>query len=179
MVYIFLADGFEEIEALTPIDILRRAGKEVCIVGVTGKTVEGAHHISVETDVTIGKVNFETIEALILPGGMPGADHLRANTILCDLLTDEHAKGTNICAICAAPYILGELGILQGKKATCYPGYEEKLVGAQWVKQQTVTDGNIITACGAGAASDFAFAITKKLCGEAMVEKLRKGMCYA
>ena len=179
MIYVFLADGFEEIEALTPVDILRRAGKKVCTVGVTGKQVTGSHQITVEADVEISKVDFREIEALILPGGIPGADHLRACQPLCDLLQAENKKGTLICAICAAPYVLGELGILQGKQATCYPGYEEKLLGASHKEAQAVTSQNVITGRGAGAAGEFAFAIVEKLCGKDTVEKLKQGMCYA
>lgn len=178
MIYVFLADGFEEIEALTPVDILRRAGKDVCLVGVTGKIVTGAHHICVTADCEIGKMPKKEVEAIILPGG-PGHQNLDKCDILKEMIQKENKKGTLICAICAAPSILGRMGLLSGKKAICFPGYEPELIGAEVeLGESVVEDGSFITARGAGAAASFGFAIVGRLCGKSVSDKLYESMCY-
>jgi len=178
MIAIFLADGFEEIEALTPVDILRRAGKEVCLVGVTGKVVTGSHGICVTADCEIGNMPNAEVEALVLPGG-PGHEHLDKCDALKEMIRDEHKKGTLICAICAAPSILGKMGLLKGRKAICFPGYEPQLLGADVrMGAQVVEDGTFITARGAGAAAPFGFAIVSHFCGRAAALKLQESMCY-
>ena len=133
MVYVFLADGFEEIEALCPVDIMRRAGIEVRTTAIgTRREVRGAHNITVSADMLFSELHIEgTPELLMLPGGMPGATHLREHGGLCTLLKTASAAGSRLAAICAAPFILGELGLLEGREATCYPGFEERLFGAK------------------------------------------------
>ena len=177
MVYVFLADGFEEIEALAPVDFLRRAGIEVETVAIKGKTAVGAHNIEVTTDINIDEVSLnETVEAVILPGGMPGSQNLYENSRVHEAL--DFAKDNNklICAICAAPFILGRKGLLNGKEATCFPGFEEELLGAVHTGNPVEQDGKIITARGAGVALDFALALVAELKGEAAAKELRESL---
>lgn len=178
MTYVFLADGFEEIEALTPVDLLRRAGVKVTLVGVTGKTVTGAHGISVVTDVAIEEAaaQNEHIDMIVLPGGLPGADNLRKSAIVGEFISRAHRSGAYIAAICAAPRILGELGLLEGKRAVCYPGFEKYLRGAKITESRVVRDGNIITGIGMGAATEFSLALVEALVSKEESDKLRKGI---
>lgn len=180
MVYIFLADGFEECEALFPIDILRRASVEIKTVGVTGKTVTGSHGISVICDVCKDEIAFDnSIEAVILPGGMPGTLNLKKDSVVTNFVTKAMDKGVLVAAICAAPLILGSLGYLKGKKAVCYPGFENELIGAEISSDTVVRDGNIITAKGVGAAFDFGFEILNALKhSPEEIEKLKQTMIY-
>lgn len=166
MVYVFLADGFEEIEALAPVDVLRRAGLEVKTVGVTGNTVTGSHKIPVVCDIEIKDASFENLSGIVLPGGMPGTLNLEKNKDVQRFIDYAFEKGLVIGAICAAPSILGHKGILKGKAATCFDGFEKDLDGAIIKSVSAVTDGNIITSRGAGAAYDFAFALLSALLGE-------------
>ena len=177
MVYVFLADGFEECEALAPVDILRRGGVAVKTVGVTGKTVTGSHSVPVICDCEESEID-GLPEAVILPGGMPGTLNLEKSAVLQALLQKAFEKDILIGAICAAPSILGHKGFLRGKKATCYPGFEEALAGAQVLDQPVVEDGKIITAFGAGAAFDFGFALLAALKGKTCAEQLRENMKY-
>lgn len=176
MTYVFLADGFEEIEALAPIDILRRASKPVTVVGVTGKTVTGAHGIKVTADVTIDEASREDIDMIVLPGGLPGADNLQNSPEVCEYIALANDKGAFIAAICAAPKILGALGLLKGKEAICYPGFENELKGAVISDKKVVCDGNIITAAGMGVAVDFALKLVELLASSEASEKIRKGI---
>lgn len=176
MTYVFLADGFEEIEALAPIDILRRASKPVTVVGVTGKTVTGAHGIKVTADVTIDEASREDIDMIVLPGGLPGADNLQNSPEVCEYIALANDKGAYIAAICAAPKILGALGLLKGKEAICYPGFENELKGAVISDKKVVCDGNIITAAGMGVAVDFALKLVELLASSEASEKIRKGI---
>ena len=146
MVFLFLADGFEEIEALTPVDLLRRAGVEVVTVGVTGKTVTGSHGITVSADVgaeeALAMLAAGTIpEMIVLPGGMPGAATLDASPLVDTFIDAAEKANAYIAAICAAPMILGKRGLLRGRHATCFPGFEEYLEGAAYMDVHTVTDG--------------------------------------
>ena len=167
MVYLFLAEGFEEIEALCPVDMLRRAGIEVKSVSITdNKEVIGAHGISTTADITFMDVDVTDADMLILPGGMPGTKNLLAHEPLVSMLKVFGGCGGEIAAICAAPMILGNIGLLSGKRATCYPGFENELKGAIVSKDKVVVDQNIITAQGMGAAIDFSCAIIDKLLGE-------------
>lgn len=160
MFYVFLANGFEEIEALAPVDFLRRMGVEVLTVGISGKTVCGAHGIKVEADILLSDVELdEKLQGIMLPGGMPGADNLDKCTQVQNAIDYCTEKGKIISAICAAPFILGKKGLLKGKKATCFPGFENELSGAEILNDGVVTDGNIITARGAGVAWEFGAAI--------------------
>ena len=177
MIYVFLADGFEEIEALAPVDFLRRAGVEVNIVGVTGKICEGAHGIKVETDILVDEIKLnDELLGVVLPGGMPGADNLDKNAVVHKAVDYCVENNLVVAAICAAPFILGKKGILKGKKATCFPGFEEYLAGADVLSDGVVTDGNIITAKGAGVAWEFGAAINAKVAEETKSEEILKGI---
>lgn len=176
MFYLFLADGFEEIEALATVDILRRGGVDILTVGTSGDEIEGAHGIRIKADISIDLVEPDKMEGMILPGGIPGTPNLEKNDKVQALLDFSMQNGLWICAICAAPSILGKKGFLNGKKATCYPGFEETLTGAK-IGEGVCVDGNIITGQGAGKSLDFAFAILDALGKNA--DELRKGMLYA
>lgn len=178
-VYIFLADGFEEIEGLTVVDILRRANTEVIMVSVTGDIfVCGSHKIMVKADALFENTDYSKADMLVLPGGMPGTRSLAEHAGLDRLLKEFHAKGGKISAICAAPSVLGSKGLLKGKRATCFPGYEEALSGARIQNEGVVADGNIITSKGMGTATDFALALVKSLVGEAEALRIAKGIQY-
>lgn len=164
--YVFLATGFEEIEALTPVDILRRGGHEVTVVSVTGENVvTGARGINVKADVLFESLDKDAAELLILPGGMPGTTNLSKYEPLMDLVIKYNEEGKRISAICAAPTVFGGLGILKGKKATCYPGLEDKLTGADVYIEPVITDGNITTSRGMGTAVDFSLELLRLLSG--------------
>lgn len=164
MVYIFLADGFEEVEALAPVDILRRAGLEVVTVGVTGKTVMGTHRIPVTADIlACDLVLNDEVQAVILPGGLPGAENLDGDATVQAALDFAAQKQILIGAICAAPFILGKKGLLVGKRAICYPGFEADLQGAELSEDAVCRDGNIITAKGMGVAVPFGLEIVAAL----------------
>ncbi len=178
MVYIFLADGFEEIEALTQVDYLRRAGIEVTTVGVTGKTVTGAHGIPVVSDITESEFSAESdLEMVILPGGIPGVPNLGKSKTVEKALEYAHQNGKYIAAICAAPTLLAKYGYLDEKRAVCYPSMENELFGAEYIKQSVVCDGKIITAEAAGASEQFAFALISALRSEKDAEKVKNGIC--
>ena len=162
MVYVLLADGFEEVEAIEPIDILTRGGVEVTTVGVTGKVVTGAHGIPVTADIEINEVTPDDMELLMLPGGA-GHELLDASNEVHGLINYAVSNGLYISAICAAPSILGKKQLLDGKKATCFPGYEKYLYGADVTAEKAVADGKIITGKGAGAAAEFGFTMLKIL----------------
>ena len=172
MIYILLADGFEEIEALTPLDMLRRAGLDVKTVGIKTKTPVGSHGIPVIADITEDEVDASDCEAVIFPGGMPGAINLDAASITNTLIDAVNKKGGIIAAICAAPLILGRRGLLKGKKATCYPGFESELIGANVTNNLVETDGNIVTAKGMGAALLFSRELITRLCGKDTANKI-------
>ncbi len=162
---IFLAEGFEEVEALTPVDVLRRAGIEVKTVSVSPhKQVTGARHIPVIADALFEEVNYDEIDLLVLPGGMPGATNLFNHAALKKLLIKSSSENKWVAAICAAPMILGELSLLKGKKATCYPGFEKHLFGADITGNPIETDGHITTGRGVGAAMKFSLRLVELLC---------------
>lgn len=178
-VYVFLADGFEEIEGLTVVDVLRRAGVKVKTVSVTGKkTVCGSHDIEVEADRKFEKTTFEKGKMLVLPGGMPGTVHLREHEGLCSLLKEWDAAGRQIAAICAAPTVLAGLGILDGKKATVYPGMQDGLANAVYMERKVVTDGNITTGRGMGAAIAFSLRLVEILRGASAAQILAEKIVY-
>lgn len=169
MNYLFLDTNFEEIEAVTTIDLLRRANIVLTTVSVTGSLhVMGAHQIEVKADCCIADCDFSDAGMLILPGG---ATHLDKCQPLCDLLLKHNEQGKQIAAICAAPSVLGKLGILEGKQATCYPGFEDFL-GESFVGGLVVESKNIITAKGPGLASDFAFCLIEHLAGEETADQV-------
>jgi len=180
MVYVFLAKGFEEIEAICPVDFLRRAGVEVATAGVGGTTVTGAHGITVVCDTTAAEAadvicSTTGAEMIVLPGGMPGADNLFADPHVTRSIEAMKESGGFICAICAAPYILGQRGILEGRMATCYPGFEDRLTGAEVYDCDVIRDGEIITAKGPGVAVEFALELIAALKGEECAERIREG----
>ena len=169
MNYLFLDKGFEEIEALTTTDLLRRAGIDLTLVSVTGnEMVIGAHEITVKADALMENTDFSDAEMLILPGG---PTHLDRCEVLCDLLKNHDKQGKPIAAICAAPSVLGKLGILDGKQATCYPGFEQYL-GEAYVGGLVVESKNIITAKGPGLSADFAFCIIEHLVGSEKADEV-------
>ncbi len=179
MVYLFLAEGFEEIEALTPLDILRRADIEVVSVGVGGKAITGAHGIPVTADILADEVDFDKIDAVILPGGMPGTLNLKADKTVEKAVLTAYNNGKLVAAICAAPLILGNLGLLKNREAICFPGFENELIGANISKHRIAVSDNVITAAGAGVASEFGFKIVDFLKGNTKIsEVLRKTMKY-
>lgn len=177
-VYAFLADGFEEIEAITPIDLLRRAGVEVCTVSIhPSKTVTGAHNMSIVADSLYNECDFSDADLLFLPGGMPGTSNLENHAELCSLLRKHNEEGKMIAAICAAPSILGKLGILEGKKATCYPGFENFL-GESDTDASVVISDNITTGEGPGAAYDFALDLIEQLIDAETAERIGQETMY-
>lgn len=177
MVYVFLADGFEETEALAPVDILRRCGVEVQTVGVGGEQITGSHKITVVSDITDAQVTTDGLEAVVLPGGMPGTLNLEKSPIVKACVEYCVDNDLPVCAICAAPSILGHMGILQGKKATCFPGFENELAGAQVCQSElAVTDGKIVTGKGAGAAIEFGLAVAALLAGKEKSDKVRESL---
>lgn len=166
-VFIFLADGFEEIEAIAPIDILRRAELDVITVSISdSKTVTGAHGIKVEADQLFTETTFGENDYYVLPGGYDGMLNLSAHHGVNELLKKQHSEGKKLAAICASPSVLGKLGILEGKEAICYPGFEGKLTGAVISKKSVVEDGNVITGKGPGVAVQFALKIVESLKGK-------------
>lgn len=163
-VCVFLADGCEEVEALTPIDLLRRAGAKVTLVSVSGeKYIKAAHNVVIETDVSVKNEELSGFDAYVLPGGAPGYKNLMASPEVKTIVTSACTEGKLIAAICAAPCVLGEFGLLNGKKATCYPGMEDGLIGADSYKDSVVVDGNIITSRGVGTAIEFSLSIIEYL----------------
>ena len=176
-VYVFLANGFEEIEALATVDVLRRAGVKVTTVSLTMETkVTGAHGIPVEADAMFADCDYTIADMMVLPGGRPGAANMVRHSGLCALVQAQSLADRWLAAICAAPLVLGNRGLLQGKKATCYPGFETYLQGAEYTAALVEKDGNIITGKGPGAATEFAFAIVEKYCGMDKVNELKQGM---
>ncbi|MBQ5645331.1 MAG: DJ-1/PfpI family protein [Bacteroidaceae bacterium] len=178
-VYVFLADGFETVEALAPVDVMRRAGLQVVTVSIMGrKEVVSAQNVIVVADEVFENVAFGNADALVLPGGGVGTDNLSAHEPLRTLLVETCSHGTLVAAICAAPMVFGRIGILKGKKATCYPGCEGDLFNAEYTSNAVEKDGNIITACGPGASFDFGFAIVEHFCGVQVVDTLRSQMQF-
>ena len=176
MVYVFLAEGFEEMEALAPIDLLRRVGVEVTTVGVGGKLIKGAHGVGFTADSDGEDLDFSDVDCVVLPGGMPGTTNLDASPMVEACLMKAAEKNALIAAICAAPSVLGHKGLLKGKKATCFPGFEEDLLGALHTGAPVEKDGNIITARGAGVALDFALALVAELKDETAAKELQESL---
>ncbi len=176
-IYVFFAEGFEEVEALTPVDVLRRGGLNVKTVSVTGNNqVAGAHGVPVVCDTLFEKESFSDASMLVLPGGMPGAQNLSEHDGLRKLILSFNAAAKPLAAICAAPMVYGKLGLLKGKKVTCYPGFEQYLEGADYTARLVEQDGYFITGKGPGAAMSFAFAILEHFCGKDKVRELKAGM---
>lgn len=179
MVYEFLATGFEEVEALAPVDILRRGGIEIKTVSITGDlVVESAHGVGIRADLLFDEANLASADLLMLPGGLPGATNLNAHEGLRRALTEHNAKGRRIAAICAAPLVLGGLGLLEGRRATCYPGFEKYMTGASYTAELFTTDGNITTGRGPAAVLPYSYAILEQLAGADTAKAVRDGMIY-
>jgi 4-methyl-5(b-hydroxyethyl)-thiazole monophosphate biosynthesis len=176
MIAVLLADGFEEIEALTPVDMLRRAGLEVKTVGMNGKVVCGSHKIPVICDLEPSEVELKEVSLVIFPGGMPGSLNLDAHAFTSEVIEAVANNGGRLAAICAAPLILGRRGLLNGKRATCYPGFETELVGAVCLTDAVVTDGNITTSRGMGTALAFAKELIALIKGKEEAEALSKAI---
>ena len=179
-VYEFLANGFEEIEGLAPVDILRRGGVEIKTVSITGSEfVETSHHVTVKADLKFEDISsFDDADMLLLPGGMPGATNLLAHEGVCRALREQNNKGKRIGAICAAPMVLGRLGLLRGRKATCYPGFEKYMKGAEYTHDLFTTDGNIITGEGPAATLPYAYKVLSFFVDEDKVRQLQRDMMY-
>ena len=177
--YIFIAEGFEEIEGLTVVDILRRGGVCIEMVSMSGaEYVTGSHNITVKTDRLFEDGPLDDADMYVLPGGMPGTKHLEEHEGLGRLLQSAKAQGRKIAAICAAPRVLGKLGFLEGEKAVCYPGNEDKLTGASVLYDEVAVSGQITTSRGMGTAVAFALCLLGQLEGEAASEKIGKGIIY-
>ena len=173
MVYIFLAEGFEEVEALTVIDYLRRAGVDIKSVSINSSTdVKGAHGVTVKSDMTITDADFDACEMIILPGGLPGTTYLGQCSELVSQIRKFASEGKRTAAICAAPTVFGKAGILVGKKATCYPSLEADLTGAEYVTDTVVTDGAVTTSRGPRTAVYFALELIKILKGEDVMKNI-------
>lgn len=180
-VYEFLANGFEDIEALAPVDILRRGGVDVKTVSITGtEWVESAHGVTVKADLTFEQAgDFSDADMLLLPGGMPGASNLNEHEGVRQALKRQYESGRRVGAICAAPMVLGSIGLLEGKKATCYPGFEKYLTGATYTAQLFQEDGNIITGEGPAASLPYAYRILSYFVSEDEVRAMQHSMMYA
>ena len=175
MVYILLGTGFEETEAIAPLDILRRAGIEALSVGINGKTVYGGHGIGIEADITIEEMDLTTLSMLVLPGGLGGVASIRASALAMNALRFAWENDKYIAAICAAPTVLADLGITDGKNATCYPGCESGMGSAIMASDTaTVRDGKVITGASAGCAVKFGLALVETLQGEAAAAALAR-----
>lgn len=166
MVYMLLGTGFEETEAVTPIDLLRRAGVTVATIGINGKVITGSHGIPVTADLELGQMDLTRLDMIVLPGGLKGVASIKDSPEALEAVRFAWENGKFVAAICAAPTILAMLGIAEGKNATCYPGCEDQMGGAHMVCAATVTDGKLITAASAGCAVPFALALITALKGQ-------------
>lgn len=176
-VYIHFADGFEEVEAITPVDVLRRAGCEVTLVSVSGnKQVKSSRGLVIVADKLFEEVNYTDVDMLVLPGGMPGSKNLDNHEGLKAQLLEAEKNGKWLAAICAAPMVLGHLGLLKGKKATCYPGNEPDLAGATCTKNAVERDGKIITSRGAGVSLKFSLALVEALISKEKADEIKEKM---
>ena len=174
-----VANGYEEVEMLTVVDLLRRAGMTCDIISVSGeKELTSSHKVTVIADLLYEKADFDSYDALAIPGGMPGTTNLGAHAGVCEQLKKAYADGRMIAAICAAPTVFGKLGLLEGKKAICYPGMEDQLTGAEVTYEPAVRDGNIITSRGMGTAIDFGLAIIAYYEGEEAAAALAEKIVY-
>lgn len=177
MVYVFLADGFEDIEALAPIDILRRANVDVRTVSVTGAQVVSAHKVTFIPDISVNEISLDgNVDMIVLPGGMPGTLNLEADGKVQQTIDFCAANGKFIAAICAAPSILGHKGLLKGRNATCFPGFEKDLVGAKTSGDFVCVDGNFITAKGAGVCIEFGLKLAELLTDKHTADSIRSGI---
>lgn len=178
-VVVFLANGCEEVEALTPIDTLRRGGADVIGVSITNtKVVNGAHGIDFMADELFENVNFDKVDMVVLPGGLGGRNNLMAHSGVLEVCKKLNNEGKYVTSICASPSVLGENGILKGKKAICYPGFEASLKGAEVIDENVVVDGNIITSKGPATALEFSLKLLETLTSKENADSVAKGMLY-
>ena len=175
-VAVILADGFEEVEAMAIIDILRRAEITVVIAGLHAGHIESARHVKVIPDTGIDAIDVDGFDMIVLPGGQPGSDNLNADKRVKKLVREFHDKGKLTGAICAAPYVLANAGVLDGKKATVYPGYEKRLGNAEYLDEKVVADGRVLTSKGPGTALHFGISIVERLAGRDRAEAIKKAM---
>lgn len=179
MVYVLLAPGFEEVEALAPVDLLRRANIETATVSITGQPVPGSHNITVTADLSLDQVDLDRADMIVLPGGGPGYQNLGREPRVEQLVRDAAERGLWVAAICASPNLLGRWGLLEGKNAVCYPGMEGGLTGAQpQMARGVVTDGRIITGRAAGSAIDFGLALVEVLSGPEAARQVRDSIYF-
>lgn len=180
MIYMFCADGLEEVEALATLDVVRRGGLDIKTVGLSGKTAKGPHDIEFKVDLTAEEffAKDRDADAVILPGGLGGTNALAGSKKVCDYLIKTYENGGYLCAICAAPSVLGKIGVLKGKKATVYPGFEDKLTGATVTGEKVVSDGRIITAKGMGCAVEFGLEIIAAFKGKAAADKVGQSIMF-
>jgi 4-methyl-5(b-hydroxyethyl)-thiazole monophosphate biosynthesis len=179
MVYILLAEGFEEMEALVPADLLRRAGIQVALVGLNAPVVTGSHGIAVTADLLLEQADAEEMDMLVLPGGLGGVESMQMDLFALAFIQKTYTLGRWLCAICAAPTLLAHLGLLDRRKAVCYPGMEDEMDSAVVLPdQEVVVNGRIITARAAGSAYEFGFQLITALVGAAKAEEVRHGIHY-
>ncbi len=178
MVVILLGTGFEEIEMVAPCDILRRGGAEVCLAGIGAREITGSNKITVCADCLVEDINAEDVELLMLPGGLGGVRSILESETAMKLIADVHSRGRLVSAICAAPTVLAELGITDGKAATCYPGMEDQMGSANMKAVGAVADGMVCTGRAAGSAMEFGYLLLEKLRGAETAERVRKAMVY-
>lgn len=175
MVYVLLGTGFEETEAILPVDLLRRAGTDVITVGINGKTVYGSHRIGIEADITIDQMDLTKLEMLVLPGGLGGVASIKASPLAMDAIRFAHQNRKWVAAICAAPTILAQLGITDGKQAVCYPGCEEEMGEAHILPDRAcIRDGHVITGTSAGCAAAFGLELIAVLKGKDEAERIAR-----
>ncbi len=178
-VYAFMADGSEEVELLSVVNVLLRGGHDVKLVSVTGrKEIDSAHHIKIRADYELSEIDVSDGDVLFLPGGMPGTRNLGEDEGLCKALLKAYEDGKQLAAICAAPSIFGKLGLLEGKKATCFPGFEQELTGAEYTHQGVITDGRITTARGLGYGLDLGLELLRILAGEEKSQEIKQEIQY-
>lgn len=178
-IYLFLATGFEEVEALGIVDACRRGGLTLKTVSVTGNLlVESSHGVKIQADALFEDCSFDDADMLVLPGGMPGSTNLKEHEGLRNVILKHYEASKPLAAICAAPMVYGSLGLLKGKKATCYPGFDKYLEGAEYTGKLVEHDGQFFTGKGAGAAFALGFAIVEHFCGKEVVENVKNGVVY-
>lgn len=179
-VVVFLANGCEEVEALTPIDVLRRSGVEVIGVSISDSlAVRGAHNINIVADKLFEDVDFDTVNMVVLPGGLGGRNNLMEHKGVVEVCKNFNADNKYVASICASPSVLGENGILNGRKAICYPGFEPQLRGAEIINKNVVADNNIITSKGPATALEFSLKLAEVLVGGKMADEVAKGMLFS
>ena len=176
MIYAFFANGFEEVEAITSVDVIRRAGIDIATVGIGSKNITGSHGITVVCDLDEAQADIDNYDGLLLPGGMPGTLNLEKSQTVNKFLDKAFETNRLICAICAAPSILGHKNMLVGRRAVCFPGFESELNGAVLTDAYVETDGNIITAKGMGSAVDFGLAVSEAVMGSEIAVKLKESL---